>query len=481
MNKKMLISAIVLGAVLIVLLCTVLFLVPYLQQKQYEDSLITTTASTTPAPENLGDRDEQDVVSVKVEREDETFTFTRSEYLADWVLEGQETLVLDQSMINSLASNAAAGLVLQDLKTDMSDLAQFGLEPARATITVTFKDGESQTYYLGDMISNGTSCYGYRDGVERLVLMPSNFYMYANYPLYTYALPKDFVVDALSAKTLYIEKNGEVALQAEHVGIGTMSVGSYMITEPYQVQAVTEFDSFVSKFGSITLSGMVDVNNKNLDKYGLDKPAYAVGITYDSEAIAGTGDFKMHIGDKTANGEDYFVYFEGEDGVYTVPAAALEFVETLNPFSLVNRQFMLYSIAYVDTIDVTTPNDKAHLQIIQPPADADQAARPTYKLDGKDINRIAGVTWYQNIISVYGYGALPEGYDASGEAELTIAIKYLPGNPVAENLFEFIPYEKDYYAVRVDGTAQFYCRSENVELVINNLAALRAGELDGKE
>ena len=43
MNKKMLISALVLVGVLIVLLCTTIFLVPYLQMKQYEDALTNTT------------------------------------------------------------------------------------------------------------------------------------------------------------------------------------------------------------------------------------------------------------------------------------------------------------------------------------------------------------------------------------------------------------------------------------------------------
>ena len=480
MNKKMLITAAVLVVVLAVMLCLVFILVPALQQKQYENQTTTTTA-TTPAPEKLGTREEQEVLEITVERADESFTFKREAYLEDWVLTKQPDLALNQNMVSSLVSNASSGIVNQDIKGDLTDLGQYGLDQPAATVTIVFSDGEKQTYYLGNLTVTGSSCYAYREGVERVVTVPGNFYEYATSPLYAYAQPKDFSVDGPNATMIRIASGSDILLEAHRLGEQTMSIGDYMITEPYQVLASTEFDTFAEYFSTISLSGMVDVSNDNLQRYGLDTPAYAVTVEYDPDNVGGTGNFTMYIGDKSENEEDYYVTFEGEQGVYTIKTTALDFITQMNAFSLVNRMFMLYAINYVDEVTVHAPDTDAVLTIIQPDTAQDETARATFRLDGAEINRKAGNLWYQSILSITSHGALPKGYTVSGEPEVTIFFKYLSGNNLTENLFEFFPYEKDYYAVRVDGVTQFYCRREKVENMLTTLDQLRAGELDEED
>ena len=171
---------------------------------------------------------------ITVERSDETFTFEREEYLADWVLTKQPDLALNQNMVSSLVSNASSGIVNQDIRSDLTDLAQYGLDNPTATVTIVFSDGEKQTYYLGNLTVTGSSCYAYREGVERVVTVPSNFYEYATSPLYAYAQPKEFSVDGPNASMIRISSGDEILLEAHRLGEQTMSVGDYMITEPYR-------------------------------------------------------------------------------------------------------------------------------------------------------------------------------------------------------------------------------------------------------
>jgi hypothetical protein len=396
----------------------VLVVVPYVQLAQ-QDAQTTTAVQTTTAAASLGDKKSEDVLKITVARADESFTFTRAAYREDWKLETMPDLELDQDLVEAMVSNAAAGLVTQDITNDLSNLSQYGLDKPAAKVTITFKDGASQSYYLGTMAVTGTDCYGYREGVDRVVLFPKAYYDYVMSPLYTFAKVEDFSVVGADATMVRVSSPDKVLFEVQMIGAKTMSVGDYYITEPYKVLAVTDFSIFTDALDSLALNGRVEVGSDNLAKYGLDKPAFTLDVSYGDTNVTGAAtttapatttaattpaktvagatttaaaqedteqDFTLYIGNKTESG-DYYVCFKGKPGVFTMTSTALDFVVHINPYSLVNRMFMLYSLTQVDSVTLDTPSDHALLSVIHPDTTktADDPTKETFTLDGATV------------------------------------------------------------------------------------------------
>lgn len=462
MNKKMLTWIIVLGVVFLVLAVTLAILLPRFQLA-LEDTT-TSTASTTPQPEDLGRDEPEKLLRIELDETDfEDYGIYRDSTEDSWKLIGQEAVTLDQSLVGTMVSALSEGVVASDVAgADFSNLAQYGLENPKVTLTLTYEGGETEIIHIGNTLMAGSRCYAYKEGTQRMVLLSSTYYTYATNEPYHYATVKSFYVDGPNVQTLRILKDGVSVLKLIKVGEDSMSLGEYIITEPYQVLATDDIGDFTDKLSAITLLGTVDVTNDNLAKYGLDKPAYTIEVAYDPYYISGTGDFTMYVGGQSQIGS-YYVCFEGEEGVYTVPEDQMEFATGLVTYQLVNRMYMLYSIKTMDSFQVETPAEGAHsVKIIQPPEGSDGTVKATYELDGKAANQAAGIKMYLALLSLSSHGEIPTDFTPGPTPDFSVTLTFASDTHLLPGVYSFYKYEHDYYAVCVDGLPQFYTRSEKV-------------------
>jgi len=469
MNKKMLTLMIVLGVILVVLVVLVSVLVPYFGEKL--DSTTTATSATTVAPDNLGCDAVDQLLSMRIETEARDFTFTRKDSASDWEMEDNPGVNLDQSLVGTTASTLSKGIVAQNVNGDFDNLDQYGLKNPSGKVTLTYADGTVDVYLVGAQAMSGSRCYAYKEGTKRLVLMSNTFYSAVMREPYTYATVKSFSVDGNNLKTLRILKGDQVLLKLVNVGEESMSLGEYIITEPYQVLATDDITDFTEQFSSISISGTVDVTNDNLAAYGLAEPAYTIEGTYDPYYVSGTGDFVMYVGDITGVGGSYFVCFEGEEGVYTIPEDQLSFATGVVTYSLVNRMYMLYSLKTMDKLTITADGTTHDVKIIQPTEDAAATEKATYQLDGKETDRQAGVDMYLKLISLSSHGEVPNTAQPDTDPTLSVTLTFASETHLMPGVYTFYPYEHDYYAVYVDGQPQFYTRTEKVDAFLEAYAA----------
>lgn len=469
MNKKMLTLMIVLGVILVVLVVLVSILVPYFGEKIQSTTVAETT--TTVAPENLGANDEGNLLSIKIEAGSQSYTFVRENSASLWEMEGMPAVTLDQSQVNITAGTLSKGAVAQDVNGNFEDLDQYGLKNPSGKVILTYADGAVDVYYVGAQAMSGSRCYAYKEGTKRLVLMSNTFYSTVMREPYSYAMVKTFSVDGNNLKTLRISKGDQVLLKLVNVGEESMSLGEYIITEPYQVLAVDEIKDFTEQFSALSISGTVDVTNDNLAAYGLAEPAYTIEGAYDPYYVSGTGDFTMYVGDVTEGGGSYYICFEGEEGVYTIPTDQLSFATNVVTYSLVNRMYMLYSLKTMDKLTITANGATHDVKITQPAEDAERTEKATYQLDGKETDRQAGVDMYLKLISLSSHGEVPSTTQPDTEPTLSVTLTFASDTKLMPGVYTFYPYEHDYYSVYVDGLPQFYTRTEKVDAFLDAYAA----------
>lgn len=222
----------------------------------------------------LSNRSKSDVSEVKVNLKDGTsYTMAANTAGKVYCLEDPEYPV-DQTNAGSLFY-VCASLSSDDLaSTDMTRLADFGLDDPNSTVNVLYNDGKTATYYVGDRTPGGNTWYFMMEGRDEIYVVFSNVGAYMTSPLVSYhdAIELD-EIDYASFKYLEIEnKYGTTRVEAYDLDTPKLGVMTYRMTEPYTIDV-----SSVNMSNLATELSGLDVNTyigtfDDLAPYGLAEP-----------------------------------------------------------------------------------------------------------------------------------------------------------------------------------------------------------------
>lgn len=279
----------------------------------------------------------------------------------EWHYSQEETFPINQSYVTKMAeslSNVEAERII--LADEADELSEYGFDNPLVTIDFEEKDGTKHSYYIGNENASTENYYFRMEGDENVYQINADLkvmFMMGLYDLFDMeTFPK---VEESSFKEIDI-KSGDKHLKVKSVVEDDAK--EVMTSDDYMEKEITWYaakDGEEYKKGNqITLQAMIDemteyyffravdynVDETGRSKYGLDKPSAVINVKYQvldettaelvevadgiNEVQCDTIDkeYTLYVGNKTSDtnyADDYYVYTEGSNKVYTMEAASL--------------------------------------------------------------------------------------------------------------------------------------------------------------
>lgn len=394
-----------------------------------------------------------------------------------WVVEGQENIALDQSVVDSMITNSVT-LMASDVLSDVEDLSPYGVEELETTVTFIFGDGTSQALSIGEMTSDRMSYYVQRSGhrgyvyiVSKDVLAP---YLVSVNDLRSMAPPEVDGDHVLSYKA--VSPAGELAIQnIDSSEQGAMPY-THRIVSPITWDAdALATDEVLGDAAALTPDKYVGETAES--SYGLDQPTYSYELSDKDGALR-----KVTVGADAAElstSETIYAYctFEGMDGIYAIDKSKLAFLDK-TAGDLAARSLSV-SLGVITEVTVegsgrsgTLVVTKQEVAAATPDASGSTGGNVSYTftLNGGETDNLAAAEWLADV-SDMTLGRQVEG-EVEGEALLTLTYQLSEGPGTLT--VEYIPHGMDACAVRVNGRAAFTVERSKVNELMEAWDALGA-------
>lgn len=477
MNMKR--NLIILGVAVVLV---VGFVVAMTQMKPSTSPTASPTATDDPTLK-LVNKSADDVVDVTVQNAKGTYTLTKNG--DKYVIKGQESLSLDQTQAGDLFGSAAIVTARRLIEQSPKDLSIYGLDKPQATVTANYKNGTSKVFLVGGENPAGDSYYFMMQGDPRVVTVYTGFgdsFLSSSDALLT---KEALTVTKDGLDYVKVLKDGNPVLEMTSKGTNSVSISSWMIKVPWE-RAVDsqQLDTYLTSVTGVTMDSVVDGNPKDLSQYGLDKPAYDVTIsgTVNSKELTN----ELLIGKQK---DDTYTYVKFGDSpfVYQASTSSLSFTGT-SAYMLMDKMIILVNIPSVTGVEFAGLSQQGTMDVVQTPekddngqAKKDGNGNPmydqTFSINGKAIADDVARYYYQICIGLQTHSLIPEGTVPSSDTQPVATLTYHRNADPTLIKIEFLPYNEDFYAVRMNGETDFLIAKENVQTVADSLAKLEAGTL----
>ncbi len=350
-------------------------------------------------------------------------------------------------------------------------LSDFGLDPAQASITYCYSDGEEITLLLGNNLPDESAYYFFMmQGDPNIYSAAPDLWDAASYEkdtLFKVVQPK-LKGELLDAITLA----GDADLRLERTATG------WTLTAPsrYPVDSAAAGTLLTNIEGMRFANYLGSADALNLADYGLDVPRLTITLdqaatvlyTYDDDDTSYNYEIPAHtitlmIGND-ANSVGIYCLYEGK--VYVGTSYSLGFWQQLtakklqlrNPIDWAANQLTYISLA---TAAQSVAYDISFVEQIKENNEiaTDDYGQTLYSVvatrNGQAVDETAFVHWYYQLTQVSATGFLPAGYAPSGEPVAEIVMK----NDYEQRTIRLYPYDALHVAIEVDGVCVFYMRS----------------------
>jgi hypothetical protein len=239
------------------------------------------------------------------------------------------------------------------------------------------------------------------------------------------------------------------------------SYSAYIITSPYQLARGTHGENLsklLTDLTNLSVMNFVDDNPASLSPYGLDNPV-RVFFQGESESL------DLLIGNE-ADGLHY-AKFPHAPGIFNVYGAGS--IVNISPFSLTDKFALLVNIQAVDHITISGGGRTLNAEV------NDREEDPVFSLNGKRAEDRSFSQFYQAVIGLLmdaEYHADP-GFTWDLNSDENITIEYQLNNPPGERAsITLLPYNRDFYVLRQEGTMEFLIARTQVRRIYETADSL---------
>ena len=372
---------------------------------------------------------------------------------------------LDQNHINRMLwflSSVWAERIVDD---DPADLSAYGLDESPVWAIVSDSAGTSVVYLLGDMLPSRTSYYFTEEGDPKVYSVS----------LHT-AENVAFTLDSIRDKSLFpaFEFHAMSRLRLENAQtiidlvIRPESAPPYLdvpfsthiMTSPYRLTRSVDNQALYEllvPLNNLRIDEFIDDHPQSLSPYGLDRPVR----------------FFLEIGDTSVDllignriDQAHYAKLAAEPGVFTV--SGLDTIVNLNPFELVNKFAHIINIDLVDEFTISG-GDMPISAVFQGTGDD-----AVFFLNGKEAETSSFKTFYQRVIGlridadITDMAAGPQG---AGTGNITIEFR-LNTPSRAQSSITLLPFNRDFYALRQEGTMEFLISRNQIRRIFETANAV---------
>lgn len=419
----------------------------------------------------LADFGPDDLVQMILESEKERLVLEKED--GEWKAAHDRSLELDQYRADNIASSFCNLRADKVVAEDPADLAAYGLEKPAVRATAVLKDGSRRVFYLGDRTPVGTGYY------LKVQDQPEIYTIGTWYGRNLSSLLADVRSRSLPAfspeEAVYFRRVWEnrpvVELKKEEdtEEESEFSLGAWRMVQPYRRTLGVRTDKLqelLYSLAGLEIDEFVDDQPGDLRKYGLDRPRGEV-LVRDAENT-----LHLYFG-ADYDGENVYFQVAGSNRVYGVKRRNLSFMET-SPFDLVEKFAYIVFIDYVDKIEIKTPGESYELTMTRLAGEEEDGEETViYRVNGLEVEEMDFRRVYQQIIGLT--------VEAENDKILTekpeITVTFLL-NTGAERkvVVDYVPYNRDFYAVFRDGSGDFLISRQQVEEMLTAVEELARGE-----
>lgn len=394
----------------------------------------------------LCSREKKDVKSVKIANEQTTFSIVPSgntDATGDiiWTIEKLASAPLDTSLLDTAVGNAISveAKEFAEEVSDSSELAKYGLDKPKASVSTTFSDGSEFSYMIGNDVPNSATA---------LYMSPDGKKVYTMYKSKTSSYTTDeygFVSHV--ATPAYDQNSGEevMKLTVERVDLDqpivleniipededSIAVYSYRMITPYSAYIdLTDGPSFVYSIFGVNASEVIatDLREEEYGLVGLDKPNCVITAETNKKTYVLTlgAAATEEVTDDEGNTSQRITGFYGISS--EVPGVLFMFdtssipALSVNPSKLLSKLFLMPYIFDLDSIDYSdNTGRKLNIGIkVVSEGEANKEAVNEFTLNGEKYDEQGCKDLYQYFISAAG----EELYLDSGKGDLIAEITY---------------------------------------------------------
>jgi hypothetical protein len=435
----------------------------------------TSTATTTPTIDVplIFKAEAANVASVAVANEKGGFTLLPKEVKDDsgatsigWFVQGMADYPFAASTLNDVAAlglNLYAG---KEIATGETNLAPYGLDQPKTTLTITLKDGVKHLISFGNVIASGYFNYAMLDQSGTIFTVASSTIEKAQYKL-TDLLDKKLVVGieaaALTSLTFQRPKdNVNLAANCEYSEVtnngSSSATFAFTLTAPIKWNGNSEMLTILANEAlALAVTEFVELDPRDLAKYGLDQPQYTLTLKTKDKSVT------VRIG-KQADDKSYYMISDAIPAVFTAATSQFTTID-MKVIEMIDRFVALQSIWLVDKIVANLPGAVFTVDISMTKEQKATDEGVIYLLNGKNANiksqddKNLFSKFYQRIIAI-----MIAGVDAAAtpvnthDGSITYYIKADTENNVAAHVkvIEFTKRDDYTYYVFIDGVYTGY-------------------------
>ena len=500
MNKKVR-NLIISGVVLLVLVGVLLLLLFLPQDSSGEEESSATSSAITTTSVELFNRETEELTEISIENEAGSILLHQeiqgegdeqeSVYSVDG-LDGIDQNTEASSLFSTLDAINASQLV----EENPADLAKYGMDTPRATITIRYSDGTENVLLLGDTLPTGVGCYGMVNDDPNVYALTSSISPYAELVLTdfvdttiieTWTAPEDSEATAPEIRSMTVvggaltETIGdtpfsfEMGEYNEDLASYGMSGSTWVITSPVNASLHTEnTQELRDAVNGLSASDVAAIHPDEamLAEYGLDDPYTVVDFNRDGE------DFHLDIGASDGSGNRY-VMTDGKDVVFVVAESSL-------PWISIDITKMFSSILYLPFIDDVSQVDlmlngetySFEMELAEPeePEEGEEAEEPSLgrvTYNGQELDLDNYRTMYQFFLLAPAEDLNLDG--TTGELIASITYHY-HDDPDRTDTIEFYQISDRRVALGLNGDISFTSRIAYITRLEQNLEKLLNGE-----
>ena len=428
------------------------------------------------------------IQEIEVHNEFGEFGFYWDEKDESFYVTGHPEAPYDKEKISSLIVSAGYTLSMTRVTTDCEDFSEFGLaeKDNPAWYTVTSREGEKHTVYIGDAIPTGAGYYVRYKDRDAVYVLSADLATTLLQPLEnmitpTLALPmntndyftiKNFTImdgDEVSIMLTYLdeeEKEAAASMSAYKMlapANYTVNDGSYSIA----LEVLTAFQ------GTSTL--VYAPEKEDMKEYGLYAPTEEEKKAAGDKPIEGTYRYMLYyeyqdiaqyilLSDKNENG-NYYAYSLLFNLITELDGSTMEWLEW-DLIKWVDSPIFMMNINDVKTITVDSPTAKRVFDLVGEAQELVVTERATgFKPEVFNFRQ-----FYKTLLSVdmQDYVGMTEEEIAAltdDDLQLTLTIETRAGQ---KRVYKFYPYStrRSYYTV--DGKGEFYVQRDMATKVITD-------------
>jgi len=451
----------------------------------------TTTAVTATIP--LLTKSGSDVVKIRVINNYGDETYIRNEDTT-WSAERDLTAYINDTVLNRMAAYGSEIYGIVKVQESKDNLGLYGLDAPSQTITLTYKDSTEEVFYFGIQNQVTRENYFMIDSAEGVYTVESSlrgYFTFSFQDLIRY-VDIDVPTETSELQEMSISYEGGNKWHLIRYDGGSpydvSGVRAWFLLDLFEHEVAIDtslLEALQTWFTTVCLDycEVYTATDEQLKEHGLAAGEEKGHLYYrftDSASEKATYEDvieKVWLGNKTEDGEYYYVKPDGRTGIYKMNAEAIDALLVYSEETLLQKYISVVNIDTIKSYSIEM-GDVSFEATVSGEGEPDNR-KYTHYHNGKALEAKSASSFYSSLISVYA----EKGYAAKEkpEGKPVLAITF---NRNTENIpvykVEFYEHSVSYYKVAINGEISYLANARDykslVESITNFMASIPYAE-----